>query len=133
MTAVALYSPRMPTRRTFLFMVVCAVPGRLAAQRQRLTKDQLQQQLKTAILEPVRASKIDVASSGDTIVNNWVRKGADRLVDEQSEGNLGSALANAQRCGEAIVQTAGATPDRKATGALILGVFQKLCPIYPFC
>lgn len=122
----------MPTRRAFL-LLVCAAPCRLAAQRQRLTKDQLQQQLKSAIFEPVRASKIDVAGSGQTVVNNWVRRGADRLVDEQSDGNIGSALANARRCGEAIAQTASAASDRKATGALILGVFQKLCPIYPFC
>jgi hypothetical protein len=123
------------TRRLFLMLTAAAVPLPLGAapQSKRRSKDELQQQLKSAIVEAARNSHVELAGSGQTVINNWTRKGADRLLDEQSDANVARATANARLCGQTIGEAAAAAPDRKATGALILGVFQKICPLYPFC
>jgi hypothetical protein len=123
------------TRRLFLMLTAAAVPLRIVAapQSKRRTKDELQQQLKSTIIDAARNSHVELADSGQTVVNNWTRKGADRLLDEQSDANVARATTNARLCGQMIGEAGAAAPDRKATGALILGVFQKICPLYPFC
>ncbi len=116
------------SRRAFLLTAFVAVP-----QRRRLTKTELQQQLKAAILEAVRDSNAEIAEAGLATIDNWSKRGADRLVTDQSEPSLKLAAANAQRCGKAIGDAARATPDHTATRDVILAVFGRLCPIYPFC
>jgi hypothetical protein len=123
------------TRRVFLLLTGATLPMSAVAapQSKRRTKDELQQQLKSAIVETARSSHVELTDSGETVVNNWTRRGADRLVDQQSDANVARATANARVCGQMIGETAASTSDRKATGALILGIFQKICPLYPFC
>lgn len=110
-------------------MTIAAAPQR----RRRLTKEELQQELKASILESIRKSHVEVAESGLSTVDNWARKGADRLATDQSDASFQLAGTNAERCGKAIGEAARATPDRTATRDLILAVFNKICPIYPFC
>ena len=110
-------------------MTIAAAPQR----RRRLTKEELQQELKASILESIRNSHVEIAESGLSTVDNWARKGADRLVNDQSDASFQLAGTNAEKCGKAIGEAARATPERTATRDLILAVFNKICPIYPFC